>query len=106
LNDVKENFFTIADRSEVLVLVVFGDCGLMHKNVFVGIVSVDKTVAISNVEPFHNSGDTVSDDGFFSGGWSVSSGLLVIFGFFSADVGGWFFLGGFFSNFGGHLVLF
>jgi len=104
LNDVKENFFAIANRSKVFVFVVFSDCGLVHKNVFVGIVSVDKTVAVSNVEPFHNTGDTVSDNGFFRGSWSVSLGLGVIFGFFSADVGGWFFLSGFFSNFSGHLV--
>jgi hypothetical protein len=104
LNDVKENFFAVADGSEVLVFVVFGDCGLVHENVFVGVVSVDETVAVSNVEPFHTTGDTVSDDGFFGGSWSVSSGLVVILGFFSADVGGWFFLSGFFSNFGGHLV--
>jgi len=78
----------------------------VHKNVFVGVVSVDETVAISNVEPFYNSGNTVGDDDFFGSGWSVSLGLGVILGFISADVGGWFFLGGFFSNFGGHLVLF
>lgn len=104
MNDVKENFFTIANRSEVFVFVVFGDCGLVHKNIFVGVVSVDETVTISNVEPFYNASNTVGDDGFFSGGWSVSLSLGVIFGLFSADVGGWFFLSGFFSNFGGHLV--
>jgi len=100
LNNVEKYFFSIADGSKVFVFVVFGDGGLVNENVFVGVVSVDETVAVSNVEPLDDSGDRGGDDGFFSGGWRVSSGLVVLG--LSFDLSGWFFLDGLFGNFGSH----
>jgi hypothetical protein len=106
LNNVEKYFFAVADGSEVFVLVVFGDCRLVHEHVLVGVVSVDETVAVSHVEPFHATGHAMRDYGFFAGGWRVSSGLfVVILGLFSVDVGGGLFLDGLFSNFSGHLVV-
>ena len=77
MNNVEKYFFSIADGSKVFVFVVFGDGGLVNENVFVGVVSVDETVAVSNVEPLDDSGDRGGDDSFFSGGWRVSSGLVI-----------------------------
>lgn len=112
MNDVEKHFLSVANRTKVFVLVVLGDGGLVNKNVFVGVVSVDETVTISNVEPFNTSGNTVGDYGLFDtlgdgdSGWRISGGLFDgIFGLFSVDVGGWLFLNWLFSNFGGHLVV-
>lgn len=84
----------------------------MNENVFVGVVSVDETVTVSDVEPFNTSGNTVGDYGLFDtlgdgdSGWGISRGLFDgIFGLFSVDVGGWLFLNWLFSNFSGHLVV-
>lgn len=78
----------------------------MNEHVLVGVVAVDETVAVSNVEPFNDSGHAVGDHGFLGGGWSISSGLLVVIvGLFSIDVGGGLFLDGLFCNFSGHFVV-
>lgn len=106
MDDVEKYFFAVTDRSEVFVLVVFGDGGLVNEHVFVGVVSVDETVTVSHVEPFNAASDAVGDHGLLSGGRSISSGLfVVILGLFSVDVGGWLFFDGLFSNFSGHLVI-
>lgn len=106
MDDVEKYFFAVSNRSEVFVLVVFGDGSLVNKHIFVGVVSVDETVTVSHVEPFNATGDAVGDHGLLSGGWSISSGLVVvILGLFSVDVGGWLFFDGLFSNFSGHLVI-
>jgi len=111
LNDVKKYFFSVADGSKVFVLVVLGDGSLVNENVFVGVVSVDETVAVSDVEPFNASGNTVGDYGFFDtlgdgdSGRGIAGGLFDgIFGLFSVDGGDWLFLN-LFGNFSGHLVV-
>lgn len=78
----------------------------MNEHVFVGVVSVDETVTVSHVEPFNGAGHAVGDHELLRRGWSISSGLFdVILGLVIADVGGWLFLDGLFSNFSGHLVI-
>ena len=54
----------------------------MNEHVFVGVVSVDETVTVSDVEPFNTSGNTVGDYGLFDtlgdgdSGWGISRGLF------------------------------
>lgn len=76
----------------------------MYENVLVGVVSVDETVAISDVEPLDNAAHGVGDDGLFSRLWSIASGLLVvILSGFSVNGGSWLLLDGLFCNFSGHI---
>lgn len=57
LDNVKEHFFAVANAAQVLVLVIFSDGGLMDEHVVVGVVAVDETVAVADVEPFYDASD-------------------------------------------------
>lgn len=82
LNNVKLNFLSIADRSQVLFLVVVGNCSLVDEYVLLGIVSVNKSVSISYVEPFD---DTMYALGYYSllllrSRGSITAGSVIIVG--------------------------
>jgi hypothetical protein len=76
----------------------------VYENVLVGVVSVDEAVAISDVEPLHNTGNGVGDDLFLGRLWSVASCLfIVILSIFSVNGGSGLLLDGLFCNFSGHI---
>jgi hypothetical protein len=54
-NDVKFHFLLVTQTAQILIRIIFRNGRLMHENVFVGIDSIDKTVSVLDVEPFHFS---------------------------------------------------
>jgi len=54
------------------LFVVVSDGSLMYKYIFFGIISIDKSVPISDVEPFDNTRNSFFQN-FFLGSGSVSS---------------------------------
>jgi hypothetical protein len=53
LDNVEDDLFAVTHRSEEFLRVVLDDGSLMDKNILVSIVSMNETVAVANVEPFH-----------------------------------------------------
>lgn len=56
----------------------------MHENVFIGVITVDETVAVSDVEPFNGAADAGFDDlllGVLAGvGWGITFSLGMVVG--------------------------
>lgn len=74
-DDVELDFFVVTEGAEVFLFVIFDDGGLMYKNVLFCVISMYKTVAISNVEPFDRTHHS-NFYKFFIGHRRVSFGFL------------------------------
>jgi uncharacterized membrane protein len=95
LDDVEENFFSIANTTKVFVFVIFSDCSLMNEDIIVCVITIDETVTVANIEPFHNTTDSGYKNGFdgFVGGVTCSVFgvfFIVVNGLFSIDSSGSF----------------
>lgn len=51
--NIKLHRFAISNTAEEFTGVVPLDCGLMHKHILLGIIPVYKSIAITDIEPFH-----------------------------------------------------
>lgn len=61
-NDVELDDLAISHATHGLSRVVLNDGRLMDEYIFLGIISINETVATLDIEPFHSSGHFVSDD--------------------------------------------
>ena len=57
LNNVKFYQLAISNTTLVLVRVVLNNGRPMDKHIFLGVVPVDKAIAVFNIEPFNNARD-------------------------------------------------
>lgn len=53
--------FRISQAAKVLLGVVVGDSSLVNKDVFLGVVAVDESIAILDVEPLDDASHVFSD---------------------------------------------
>jgi len=60
LNHIEFNVFIITNTAQVFLGIILLDCSLMNENVFVCIVAIDETIAISYIEPFNGASDFFS----------------------------------------------
>ena len=58
--------FAVTNASDCFLGVVFGDCCLMYKDVFLGVITVDETVTGFYVKPFDGTADFGGDHFFRS----------------------------------------
>jgi len=56
-DDIKFNFFTITYTAQVLFRIVFRDGSLVNENVFIVVITVDKAITTSYIEPFYYASD-------------------------------------------------
>lgn len=62
LDNIENNFFAVAHRSEEFFRVVLDDGSLMNENVLIGIVSMNEAIAVANVEPLDLAGYARAQD--------------------------------------------
>jgi len=61
-DDIEFNHFFITYTSQVFLGVVLHNSSLVDKYVFLGVISVNETVTITDIEPFHRASDFCSYD--------------------------------------------
>lgn len=59
-DDVELDLLAVSQTSQELLRIIIGDGGLMDEDVFIGIVAIDKAVAVLHIEPFDLAGDSAS----------------------------------------------
>lgn len=56
-NHIKLNSFSISHTAQILAWIILLDGGLVYKHVFFGVISIYKSISISDVEPFDSAKD-------------------------------------------------
>jgi len=55
LHYIKLYSLVLLNTPQVFLGIVLDNCCLMDKDIFIGVIPVDKAIAISNIEPFDNT---------------------------------------------------
>jgi hypothetical protein len=62
LDNIKFHNLFIANTAQVLLWVILDDRGLMDEYVLFGVISVNESVSITDIKPFHRASDFSSYD--------------------------------------------
>jgi hypothetical protein len=55
--NVKYDFFAIANGAKKFFWIIFDDCRLMNEDIFIRIVTMNKSISVADIEPFYLTGD-------------------------------------------------